>query len=371
MGAKLLHFTEIESKFLILLRFCIGSSSDFDELLDENEWMAVHRIAEEQGLVGVLFDGIRKLDKEHGPKGSLLFKWIGEAQTIRMRNVLLYGKSAEMAGMLKEAGYRCCILKGQGLSMLYPNPYMRTPGDIDVWIEGGRKIVMDYVNSKCPGQTMRYHHVDYPVFKDVPVEVHFTPSYMNCPYHNAKMQKWFLRLADLQCSNNVALPDGMGEVAVPTLSFNLVYILSHLYRHVFSEGIGLRQLVDYYYVLIHEEDQQGRMVAARSIEHLGMKKFACGVMYIMESVLGMKSKYLLFEPDEKEGLFIMKEVMIGGNFGQYDKRLGDKKNESVRRRWLRMSIRNMRYVAHYPSEALCEPIFRTGFWMWKKWKGYY
>ena len=371
MGAKLLHFTEFESKFLILLRFCIGSSFDYNESQDEEEWNAVHRIAEKQGLIGVLFDGIGRLDKKHGPKGSLLYKWIGEAQGIRMRNVLLYGKSAEMAGMLKDDGFRCCVLKGQGLSMLYPNPYMRTPGDIDIWVEGGREKVSDYVNSKCPEQKMRYHHVDYPVFKDVPVEVHFTPSYMNCPYHNARMQKWFSRLADLQCSNKVALPDGLGEVTVPTLSFNLVYILSHLYRHVFSEGIGLRQLVDYYYVLIHEDDPQGRMVAARSIEHLGMKKFARGVMYIMESVLGLESKYLLFEPDEKEGLFIMKEVMIGGNFGQYDKRLGDKKNESVRRRWLRMSIRNMRYVVHYPSEALCEPIFRTWFWMWKKWKGYY
>lgn len=175
MNTELRLTKEIDSKFFKLLRFCIGPSSVFDELLDEEEWNAVHRIAEKQGLVGVLFDGIVRLDKKHGPKGSLLFKWIGEAQSIRMRNVLLYGKSAEIAGMLKEDGFRNCILKGQGLSMLYLNPYMRTPGDIDIWVEGGREKVLDYVNSKCSGQTMRYHQVDYPIFKDVPVEVHFTP----------------------------------------------------------------------------------------------------------------------------------------------------------------------------------------------------
>lgn len=54
---------------------------------------------------------------------------------------------------------------------------------------------------------------------------------------------------DLQCSNVVILPDGFGEITVPTLSFNVIYILSHLYRHVFTEGIGLRQLLDYYFVI--------------------------------------------------------------------------------------------------------------------------
>ena len=49
---------------------------------------------------------------------------------------------------------------------------------------------------------------------------------------------------DLQCANVVTLPDGYVEITVPTLSFNVIYILSHLYRHVFSEVIGLRQLID-------------------------------------------------------------------------------------------------------------------------------
>ena len=228
---------------------------------------------------------------------------------------------------------------------------------------------MQYVEKRCPDQIMRYHHVDFPVMKEVPVEVHFTPSYMNSPMANAKMQTWFERLADLQYSNRTELPDGLGEIAAPTLSFNLVYILSHLYRHVFSEGIGVRQLLDYYYVLTKEDSQENRIVAARSIEQLGMKRFARAVMYIMVELFGMDRRYLLFEPDELEGKFLLEEVLIGGNFGQYDKRLGDKSHETVGRRWLRMSVRNMRFVKHYPSEALCEPLFRTWFWMWKRSKG--
>lgn len=123
------------------------------------------------------------------------------------------------------------------MALLYPDPYMRTPGDIDIYLAGGRKRVMQYINKVCPNQVMRYHHVDFPVMKTA-IEVHFTPSYMFFPLHNSRMQKWFKEVMDLQCSNVVTLPDGYGEITVSTTSFNVIYILSHLYRHVFTEGIA-------------------------------------------------------------------------------------------------------------------------------------
>ena len=365
-----IHFNSgLYKAFFNLLKFSLGQTPYFTHIDNNRDWSLIYSIAEKQGLIGILYTGLERLDKGQGPKGEVLMRWIAQAQTIRNRNVQLFRLSADIVERFGKDGFRCCILKGQGLALLYPNPYMRTPGDIDVWVSGGRRKVMEYVEKRCPGQTMRYHHVDFPVVKEVPVEVHFTPSYMNSPMANAKMQKWFEQLADLQYSNRTELPDGLGEIAIPTLSFNLVYILSHLYRHVFSEGIGIRQLLDYYYVLTQEDSQENRTVAARSIERLGMKRFARAVMYIMVELFGMDRRYLLFEPDEREGKFLIEEVLIGGNFGQYDKRLGDKSHETVGRRWLRMSVRNMRFVRHYPSEALCEPLFRTWFWMWKRWKG--
>lgn len=364
-----IHFDSgLYKAFFNLLKFSLGQTPYFTHIDNNRDWSLIYSIAEKQGLIGILYTGLERLNKRQGPKGEVLMRWIAQAQTIRNRNVQLFRLSADIVERFGKEGFRCCILKGQGLALLYPNPYMRTPGDIDVWVSGGRKKVMEYVEKRCPGQTMRYHHVDFPVMKEVPVEVHFTPSYMNSPMANAKIQKWFERLADLQYSNRTELPDGLGEIAIPTLSFNLVYILSHLYRHVFSEGIGVRQLLDYYYVLTQEDSQENRIVAARSIERLGMKRFARAVMYIMVELFGVDRRYLLFEPDEREGKFLLEEVLIGGNFGQYDKRLGDKSHETVGRRWLRMSVRNMRFVRHYPSEALCEPLFRTWFWMWKRWQ---
>jgi hypothetical protein len=72
---------------------------------------------------------------------------------------------------------------------------------------------------------------------------------MNNPIYHVRLQKWFKRNADLQCSNVVSLPDGIGEIAIPTTAFNVIYQLTHLYHHFFDEGIGMRQIIDYFFVM--------------------------------------------------------------------------------------------------------------------------
>ncbi|MFQ9405979.1 MAG: nucleotidyltransferase family protein [Segatella copri] len=265
------------------------------------------------------------------------------------------------------SGYLHCILKGQGNALLYPDPYMRTPGDIDIYLSGCRRKIMKYVDQVCPNQVMRYHHVNFPVMKTA-IEVHFTPSYMFFPVHNRRMQKWFKKVMDLQCSNVVTLPDGYGEITVPTMSFNVIYILSHLYRHVFTEGIGLRQLIDYYFVLVMSEERRVKNLTAlqRELKYLGLWKFAGAVMYVLHEALGLPEAKMIAPIDVNEGRFLLAEIMRGGNFGQYDTRLGSKENEGKLHRYLRMSLRNLRFVKHYPTEALSEPLFRTWFAVWKK-----
>ena len=226
---------------------------------------------------------------------------------------------------------------------------------------------MQYINKVCPNQVMRYHHVGFPMMKTA-IEVHFTPSYMFFPIHNSRMQKWFKEVMDLQCSNVVTLPDGYGEITVPMTSFNVIYILSHLYRHVFTEGIGLRQLIDYYFVLVKSEERRVKNLTAlqRELKYLGLWKFAGAVMYVLHETLGLPKEKMIAPIDVNEGRFLLAEIMQGGNFGQFDTRLGSKENEGKLHRYLRMSLRNLRFVKHYPTEALSEPLFRTWFAVWKK-----
>lgn len=351
--------------FFDFLRFCIGTTSEIPASVKDADWKVMYDLAKKQALIGVLFHGIKQLPKELAPDADLLFKWMGIAQKIRQQNIRLFIDSAKVSNNFKQLGFRNCVLKGQGNALLYPDLYMRTPGDIDIYLHGGRKRIMEYVDKVCPNQVMRYHHVDFPMMK-TPIEAHFTPSYMFFPVHNRRMQKWFKEVMDLQCSNVVTLPDGYGEITVPTMNFNVIYILSHLYRHVFTEGIGLRQLIDYYYVLINDELLVIRDTLHRELKYLGLWKFAGAVMYVLHETLGLPEEKMIAPVDVNEGRFLLAEIMQGGNFGQYDTRLGNKEDEGKLHRYLRMSLRNLRFVKHYPTEALSEPLFRTWFALWKK-----
>ena len=357
--------------FFDFLRFCIGSAKEIPDSLKEADWKELYRIAQKQALLGVLFYGIRRLPKELAAEQKLLMQWMAMAEMIRKQNIKLFQDSVKVCKNFENVGFANCILKGQGNALLYPDPYMRTPGDIDIYLSGGRKKIMKYVDRVCPNQVMRYHHVDFPVMKTA-IEVHFTPSYMFCPIHNRRMQKWFEVVMGEQCAHRVSLPDGYGEIHVPTASFNVIYILSHLYRHIFTEGIGLRQLLDYYYVLISDDllvIRDDLLVirdrVQKELKHLVLWKFAQAVMFVMKEVFGLSEDRMIAPMDEKEGRFLLAEIMRGGNFGQFDDRMGDKVDESKIHRYFRMNLRNLRFVKHYPTEAVCEPIFRTWFAGWK------
>ena len=220
------------------------------------DWRQLYNFASRQALLGFCFDGIERLTKEFSEElkqnsieRDLLMTWMGAAQQIRRQNVKVNAVADKLYSKFREAGLRCCILKGQGNALMYPNPYSRTPGDIDVWVNANREEITEYAKTHFEiGDDIRFHHLETS-FDGVPVELHFFPGIMNNPIYNARLQKWFRRNADLQCSNVVSLPDGIGEIAIPTTAFNVVYQLTHLYHHFFDEGIGMRQIIDYLLVV--------------------------------------------------------------------------------------------------------------------------
>ena len=235
--------------FFDFLRFCIGSTKDIPSSLKEADWEELYAIAQKQCLAGVLFDGIKKLPAEQvGMKKGLLLQWMAESQMLEKANVWLNDAAIQVSEWFRKKGFRTCILKGQGNALMYPNPYSRTPGDIDIWVEGGDKRVISFVRSISPHEKACYHHIEFPSYKGVEVEVHYRPSFLLCFWHNRKLQKYYERVKEEQFSHRVMLGE-QGEIAIPTVEFNLIFQLPHIFSHLMNEGIGLRQLLDYYYVL--------------------------------------------------------------------------------------------------------------------------
>ena len=83
----------------------------------------------------------------------------------------------------------------------------------------------------------------------------------------------------------------------------------HIYRHFLYEGVGLRQLLDYYFVL---KAAQGRYFeeTVSTLKEFGMIRFARGVMWIMKNIFLLEPEYLLCAPDEKEGRYILEADII-------------------------------------------------------------
>ena len=235
--------------FFDFLRFCIGSAKEIPDSSKEADWKELYAIAQKQCLVGVLFDGIKKLPAEYvGMKKELLLQWMAESQMLVKANVRLNDAAIQVSEWFRKKGFRTCILKGQGNALMYSNPYSRTPGDIDIWVEGGDKRVISFVRSISPHEKACYHHIEFPSYKGVEVEVHYRPSFLLCFWHNRKLQKYYERVKEKQFSHRVMLGE-QEEIAIPTAEFNLIFQLTHIFSHLMNEGIGLRQLVDYYYVL--------------------------------------------------------------------------------------------------------------------------
>ena len=250
----------MEAGLFRFLRFSLGLEGEAKGLLDGRkgsfDWDACYQFAKRQTLVGVLFDGIQRLPKELAPARPLLLRWLSDSESIRRRNMRMDRSSAYIYNKVCAAGFRCCILKGQGNALLYPHPSSRTPGDVDVWVMANREELRHIVLSLTEGDGSSLqeslNHIGLTVH-GVSVELHSTPALLNSPLHNSRLQKWLKRNADLQCSNRIALPNNAGEVAVPTVSFNIIYQLCHLFHHCFYEGVGLRQIVDYYFVLMNTD----------------------------------------------------------------------------------------------------------------------
>ena len=235
--------------FFDFLRFCIGSDSEIPSSLKKADWKELYRIAQKQALVGIFFDGIQRLTSfDVGISWELLLQWMAQSKMLEKANVRLNDAAIQVSEWFRKKGFRTCVLKGQGNAMMYPNPYSRTPGDIDIWVEGGDKRVISFVRSISPHEKACYHHIEFPSYKGVEVEVHYRPSFLLCSWHDRKLQKYYERVKEEQFSHRVMLGE-QGEIAIPTAEFNLIFQLTHIFSHLMNEGIGLRQLVDYYYVL--------------------------------------------------------------------------------------------------------------------------
>ena len=253
----------LSSIFYQLIRVAIGTQETLSRSPSADEWGELYAMAKKQSLVGICFAAVQRLtgvkDSIHHTPYTihlpevLYLTWLGMAVKIQQRNEVINQQCAVLGKRLEVKGYRYAILKGQGVASLYQISSeglevrglsgLRQSGDIDVWVlDKSIPELVEYVKGLGVSYKATAAHVECQLFDDTDVELHSVPAFMRNFHTNRKLVQWFNRSEGSIVESNLGF-------YVPSVEFNLVYMMVHMYHHVLFEGLGLRQLMDYYFVL--------------------------------------------------------------------------------------------------------------------------
>lgn len=354
-----------EEQFFCLLRIALGKEDVLSDNIDKDTWQQIFDISQKHTLLGIAYQGIEKLPETQRPPKDIMMQWFIATKQIEQLNKKLNRQSANIAAKFSAEGFDGCILKGQGVAQLYPQPLRRTPGDVDIWLKGEKKEIIEYVRNIIPDCKPVYHHVDFPVSSEVDIEVHFTPSWMNYFPANRKLQHYFKETIDREIANVITTNEGIA-IPAPTPAFNRIYILLHIYRHLFREGIGLRQLLDYYMVLMQGFTKDEKEETVNILKSIRLISFARAMMFVLKEVFLLPTENMLVEPDPEQGEFLLQEVMENGNFGKYGKQYNDLNSSNIFARCWHSIVRNARFFKYHPTEVIWTPIFKTWHLLWRK-----
>lgn len=370
----------LDKLFFELIRVAIGTQEGLSRVPSAKEWQMLYDIAKKQSLVGICFAGVQRLcdsasENYCGMSEMQYLTWMGMAAKIQQRNQIVDEQCTQLQAKFSVDGVPSRILKGQGVASFYGEQLrgLRQSGDIDLWLDLPKEKVEEWAKGHGETEPAGYLHVGCHVFSDTEVELHYRPTYCKCLWHNARMQRF--------CQQHFKDSEVRDRLVVPSYDFNVVYILSHIYRHLFGLGIGLRQLMDYYCVLRTQgsrgsnglngskgsdglsgsKDNPSNSANSSNLSFtlrkLGLDKFAGAVMYVMREVFRLEEQYMICPVDEERGKALLRDVMLMGNFGHQDKRQKEARKTMAGSLWWKLK-RGVELVRFYPAETLSEPIWK-------------
>ena len=298
---------------LAWLRFVLNPDTAMPAVTD---WEALLAFADKQALIGICmpYSCAERLER------GLMFQWYGQCQVLEEYNRTANERIVQLFGIMEEAGFPCCLLKGQGNAAMYPAPLLRNPGDIDVWVDADEERVSRYIKQSFPDAKTKEKHFDFPVFEDIRVDLHTVPLKLYTPAFGKRLRRWIAQNKAEQFTHQIRLAGTDRDVNVPTGRFNVLYQLGHMLIHFLDNGIGFRQVVDYFFVLKNLEiTEQERSEMARTLRSLGMLRFARAMMWVEHHVLGLDAARCIVDPDESFGKKLLADILNGGNFGHYSR----------------------------------------------------
>ena len=366
--------------FFELIQVAIGRRERLSHTPTEMEWRELYALAEKQAVIGICFCGVQRFQRlGYDIPMDLYMKWLGMAAKIQQRNEVVNAQCVEVQKMMEKAGFRTYIMKGQGNSALYRISYdddnnnlclLRQSGDIDIYLDGGFEKVNDFVQRTHPTNEINELEIHYHCLQDTEVEIHYRPFIMRNPFKNRKLQKFFDDQSEACFENRISLENKAEslEIMAPTIAFNLVHQMVHTYHHFITEGVGLRQLMDYYFV-IQASNPEDINKCQKMVESLGLNRFASALMWVLMHVFGLKVEQALWDPCEKDGRLLLDEILMSGNFGHTDERAKDILTSRWKAFWF-VNGKTFRFWRFDHWAWFWSPVWRAYHFCWRKVKGF-
>ena len=307
------------STFFILLRAGLWGYRNLDVRINvSTDWNEVYELAQEQSVLGLVLAGLEHFDIK--PPKVLLLQWIGEVQLIEQRGRRMNEFIALHYNRLLNEGINALLIKGQGIAQCYERPLWRASGDVDLLLDYNNyekaKISITEVASNVMEEDPDMKHWDANV-GDFEIELHGSLRSLLLP----RMDKVIDSVQDdTFINNNIRLLNVNGvNVALPSINNDIIFVFTHIAKHFFHEGVGLRQICDLCRLLwsnkseINEQLLKMRLVAAGIMTE--WKAFAA----LAVDYLGMPVEAMPFYSDDKKwkrkAVRVMEFVLETGNFG--------------------------------------------------------
>lgn len=246
-----------------------------------------------------------------GELGELIKKRLSQSLAENARNDY---EHVRICSIMKNAGIPCTVLKGFASALYYPDPLMRSMGDVDFLVdaddfEKADKVLIEN-GYETTGKNNDVH--DIYVSKTCRCEMHFQPSGIPEGKAGEKIKKYLSDLLD----KSETVKTELGNIIVPSAYHHGLIILLHMCHHLTGDGLGLRHLCDWAVFLNTIGEKKFLEMFEETFKDIGLWEFAKTMTFISCKYLGLKGMSWAKNADKKLADYILIDIIIGGNFGQ-------------------------------------------------------
>lgn len=280
---------------------------------------AVFQYAQEQSVVGLLTAGLEHVHDVIIPKEEALI-FVGETLQLECRNKTMNQFLVSLYKKLEDNGISSILVKGQGVAQYYERPLWRACGDVDLLLDDDNynraKQLLIPLATSIEGEDMQVLHLGMTLHSQV-IELHGSLRSCCLPKMDKKLDDVQRETIEKNCVR-VWLNEGY-KIPLPSPDNDVCFVFTHIIKHFFKEGVGLKQLCDWCRLLWTYKDSLDHELLRFRLFEMGVETEWKAFASLAVDYLGMPTAAMPFYSDKKrwsrKARRILCIILKNGSFG--------------------------------------------------------